>query len=73
MKIIITTLSVLLLSGCVDARGKALQDQYCSDKGGVYEYLGGTGVVFVGYCKDNTEFYWDTIKGLKLLPEFYPE
>ena len=46
MKIIITTLSILLLSGCVDARGKALQDQYCTDKGGVYEYLGGTGVVF---------------------------
>lgn len=73
MKLITTSTAILLLSGCVDARGKALQDQFCSGKGGVFEYATDTGGFSTGWCMDNTKFTYDTIRSVKLRPEFYPD
>lgn len=70
---IIGYLSVLLLSGCGDARSFALQDQFCKDKGGVYEYADDTGGFDTGWCNNNTKFTYDTVRGMHLLPEFYPK
>ncbi|CAM0056332.1 hypothetical protein VPHK406_0157 [Vibrio phage K406] len=73
MKTIITILTIVVLSGCVDARGKRLQDQYCSDKGGVYEYAESASAFGSGFCKDNTRFEYFDINKQPLRPEFYPE
>lgn len=73
MKKLLTILAVITLSGCIDARGYALQDQFCSDKGGVFEYVGDTAGFTPGWCKDNTKFTYDTVRNIHLQSEFYPE
>lgn len=73
MRVVLTIFATLILSGCVDARGKALQDQYCYDKGGVFEYVSETGGFSFGYCMDNTQFTYNTVRKLGLRPEFYPK
>lgn len=72
-KKLLTILTTITLSGCIDARGYALQDQYCYDKGGVFEYATDTGGFTQGWCKDNTKFTYDTVRSIKLHPLFYPE
>ena len=73
MKVFTTIFATLILTGCVDARGRALQDQYCSDKGGVYEYAESASAFGFGFCKDNTRFEYFDINKQPLRPEFYPE
>lgn len=73
MKVFTSIFETLILTGCVDARGKRLQDQYCSDKGGVFEYAESESNWGIGYCKDNTRFNYLEVAEQTLRPEFYPE
>lgn len=73
MKKIFIPVTLLLLVGCVDSRGFALQDQFCSDKGGVFEYANSASNFGFGFCNDNTRFEYMELIKLKLRPEFYPK
>lgn len=73
MKKALTLITAVLLSGCVDSRGYALQDQFCADKGGVFEYANAASNFGFGFCNDNTRFEYIDIAKQKLRPEFYPK
>lgn len=62
---------LLALLGCKpNPRVKAIQDYYCSDKGGVYTYV--VGYLEIGYCNDNTRFELSNIDNSVLPDSYYP-
>jgi hypothetical protein len=73
MKKLLIPVTLLLLAGCGDTRSYALQDQFCAEKGGVYKYASDTGGFSNAWCNDNTKFTYDTVRDMKLRPEFYPK